>query len=302
MGDFAGKIKVMARDQLLAWLDDLAGRSTLIGPKPVGEKILYKPVRHSAEIALDFTKTDLSAKEYFLPPTETILSMKREKKGFSVEEPSLDGEQVLFGLRPCDARALRVMDALFLDKEPADPYYAERRGKTTLIGLACREMGEQCFCTSLGLAPDEANDVDLMLTEIEGGYAVQVVTDKGKALLGAVALQEVEGVPPKPIVHQEKVPILEAGKWPEHFDAPYWARLSDRCLSCRLCTYVCPTCRCSTFATPRYRIKRSSDCGPGIAAWPRATAASPAGTIPAPPRQNVCATAFTANSVITPRI
>jgi len=244
MGDFAGKIKVMARDQLLAWLDDLAGRSTLIGPKPVGEKILYKPVRHSAEIALDFTKTDLSAKEYFLPPTETILSMKREKKGFSVEEPSLDGEQVLFGLRPCDARALRVMDALFLDKEPADPYYAERRGKTTLIGLACREMGEQCFCTSLGLAPDEANDVDLMLTEIEGGYAVQVVTDKGKALLGAVALQEVEGVPPKPIVHQEKVPILEAGKWPEHFDAPYWARLSDRCLSCRLCTYVCPTCRC----------------------------------------------------------
>lgn len=245
MGDFAGKIiKAISRDHLLAWLGELAGRSTLIGPKPVGEKILYKPVRSSAEIVLDFTKTDLSAKEHFLPSTEAILSMKREKKGFNVEESSLDGEQIIFGLRPCDARALRVLDALFLEEEPADPYYAERREKTTLIGLACREMGDQCFCTSLGLAPDEPNDVDLMLAEIEGGYAVQVVTDKGKALLGAVALQEVGGVPPKPAVHQEKVPILEVGEWPERFDDLFWSRLSDRCLSCRLCTYVCPTCRC----------------------------------------------------------
>jgi len=237
-------MKAISRDHLLAWLGELAGRSTLIGPKPVGEKILYKPVRSSAEIVLDFTKTDLSAKEHFLPSTEAILSMKREKKSFNVEESSLDGEQIIFGLRPCDARALRVLDALFLEEEPADPYYAERREKTTLIGLACREMGDQCFCTSLGLVPDEPNDVDLMLAEIEGGYAVQVVTDKGKALLGAVALQEVGGVPPKPAVHQEKVPILEVGEWPERFDDLFWSRLSDRCLSCRLCTYVCPTCRC----------------------------------------------------------
>jgi len=237
-------MKAMSRDRLLAWLEELAGRSTLIGPRIVGEKILYKPVHHSAEIVLDFAKTDLSAKEYFLPSTEAILSVKREKKGFDVEEPSLHGRQIIFGLRPCDARALRVLDALFLNKEPADPYYAERREKTTLIGLACREMGDECFCTSLGLAPDEANDVDLMLTEMAGEYAIRAVTAKGKALLGAAVLQEVEGVPPNPFVRQKQVPILEVGKWPERFDSPFWAHLSDRCLSCRLCTYVCPTCRC----------------------------------------------------------
>jgi ferredoxin len=36
-------------------------------------------------------------------------------------------------------------------------------------------------------------------------------------------------------------------KWPEHFNNEYWAKISERCLSCRACSYVCPTCRC--FAT-----------------------------------------------------
>jgi ferredoxin len=32
--------------------------------------------------------------------------------------------------------------------------------------------------------------------------------------------------------------------WPQHFEDAYWARLADRCLGCRACAYVCPTCRC----------------------------------------------------------
>jgi ferredoxin len=149
----------------------------------------------------------------------------------------------VFGLRPCDARALRVLDALFLEQEPVDPYYAERREKTTLVGLACREMGDECFCTSLGLALDEAGDVDLMLAEVDGRFAVQAVNEKGEAILGDLALEEVAGFPPKVSVRGE-TPIPEPEAWPEHFEDRYWSRLADRCLSCRLCTYVCPTCRC----------------------------------------------------------
>jgi len=172
-----------------------------------------------------------------------ILSIERAKEGVRVEEPPVGEERVIFGVRPCDARALRVLDALFLEEEPVDPYYAERREKTTLVGLACREMGEECFCTSLGLMPDDAADVDLMLTEMEGGYAVQVVTEKGRAILGDLALEQVDGAPPGPAV-REKTPVPEAEAWPLHFDDVYWSRLADYCLSCRLCTYVCPTCRC----------------------------------------------------------
>jgi len=250
-------MQVTTREHLTAWLDGLAGHMTLIAPKTVEQRVLYRPVADSSEIAFDFARTDLPVKEHFLPPTDVLLSIEKGKEGVRLEEPSLEGERTVFGLRPCDARALRVLDALFL-KEPADPYYAERREKTTLVGLACREMGEQCFCTSLGLAPDEAGDVDVMLTEMEEGggegergrggegrrrYAVQVMTEKGEAILGALNLDKVEGAMPVAAVGS-KTPVLEAGEWPRLFERAYWARLADRCLSCRLCTYVCPTCRC----------------------------------------------------------
>jgi sulfhydrogenase subunit beta (sulfur reductase) len=236
-------MKVASPENLAAWLDGLSKSFTLIAPQVVEEQVLFKPVMDSSEISLDSAKTDLSVKEYFLPPTHVVLSIQRGEEGVSVEEPTAEEERVIFGVRPCDARALRVLDALFLEEEPVDPYYAERREKTVLIGVACKEMGEECFCTSFDLAPDDPSDVDLMLTEADGGYAVMAVTKKGKAVLGDMVLEEVKGTPPKPAV-REKVPILQTEAWPAQFEHPYWARLGDRCLSCRLCTYVCPTCRC----------------------------------------------------------
>jgi len=242
-------MNVTTRADLTAWLDRLAERLTLIAPTAVEDQLLYQPVDGSSEITFDFVKTDLPVKEYFLPATHALLSIERGKEGIRLEEPTLEEERVIFGLRPCDARAIRVLDALFLEEEPVDPYYAERREKTTLVGLACQEMGDECFCNSLGLELDDPSDVDLMLTEItgreapEGGYAVRVVTEKGKAILSGLMLEEVAGSPPK-LAFRGQTPILEAEAWPEHFDDAYWARLADRCLSCRVCTYVCPTCRC----------------------------------------------------------
>jgi ferredoxin len=38
--------------------------------------------------------------------------------------------------------------------------------------------------------------------------------------------------------------IPEAPVWPKKFEDTFWAEMSERCLSCRICAYVCPTCRC----------------------------------------------------------
>jgi ferredoxin len=255
-------MKATTRDGVASWLDGLAARVTLIAPRAVGDQTRFIPVTGSAEIAFGSGKTDLPAKEHFLPSTHVLFSIEKEKGSVAIREPAAPGERVLFGVRPCDARALRVLDALFLQQEPVDPYYAERRAKTTLIGLACSEMGDTCFCTSLGIAPDDAGDVDLMLIQVgegpEPSYAVRVVTGKGEAILDGLRLEEGEVAPPRPAIG-EQTRVLEPEAWPARFEDAYWARLADRCLSCRLCAYVCPTCRCFDVRddeTPKREIER----------------------------------------------
>ena len=61
----------------------------------------------------------------------------------------------------------------------------------------------------------------------------------------------------------EKLPLaglsadaFGAGKTEQYFDAPEWDSLSEACLGCGTCTFICPTCQC-------YDIK-DFDTGHGI--------------------------------------
>lgn len=241
------------------WLDTLAQKVTLIAPVPsnIGEApglahlpaagmyALYRPVGSADEIVWDFQRTVISAREFLFPKTETLFTIETDVRGeVTLHETKMEGQQVIFGIRPCDARGIRVLDAIMLEQEPADAYYAQRRRNTTLVGLSCPEMWENCFCTSVGGAPNASDDVDILLTQVEGGYAVEIVTEKGERLAQGMALQEVEGlVLPEPRLNEMFETPTEQ-QWLDSFDDVYWDRVGERCLSCRACVYVCPTCRC----------------------------------------------------------
>lgn len=230
------------KDALQAWLKNLLASHTVIAPKQESGMVLYKPVSSPEEIAWDFERTDLSAKEHFLPMSEALFTLKRGPEGPSLHTPELEKPQVLFAARPCDAQALAVLDALLL-QEPADPYYAGRRARTTIVALACSKLHNGCFCTSVGGGPDNRRNSDAMLWEVDGGYAVEALSDKGKALLAGLELQQVDKELPKAEVG-ETIEIVPSEEWPAAFGDVYWARLSDRCLGCRVCAYDCPTCYC----------------------------------------------------------
>ena len=237
-------MKATSRRNLATWLDALAERCSVIAPRLVEDELLYGPVTSSAEAVFDFERTALSPKTYFLPDTQVILEVEKRGKEVTLSEPAVEQEQVIFGVRPCDARGLRALEALLLDRPPPDTYYAERRKKTTIIGLACPRLWDDCFCTSLGGAPDDASDVDLMLYEDDIGYLVLEITDKGAALMEGLEAEETERAAPVADTSGERVPVLPPDAWGALFDDVYWQRLADRCLSCHACTYVCPTCRC----------------------------------------------------------
>ena len=93
--------------------------------------------------------------------------------------------------------------------------------------------------------------MDVMLYPLEEGYLVEVVSEKGQALLDTFALQSSELSPGQAenqllfrYKRAEEYPLPDQSAWSGQFEDAYWDQMSERCLSCRICAYVCPTCRC----------------------------------------------------------
>ena len=240
--------------QLQDWLARMMKDRTVIAPtRAIEDLVRYQPVNSPDAIAFDFTRTAISPKEFFLPASEAILTIERVRQiaagsnnpewNVKLGEPELDRSQVLFAIRPCDTHALLALDALLL-QEPVDAYYARRRKQTTLIGLACEHPGATCFCTSLSFAPDDSNGMDVMLYPVEGGYALEAQTEKGQVLTDNLALAPYRGERPQKTWLPAEFSVPPRVVWTQLFNDPHWGRLADRCLSCKICAYVCPTCRC----------------------------------------------------------
>jgi sulfhydrogenase subunit beta (sulfur reductase) len=239
---------VLSKNSLIHWLDQIASQMRLIAPRDIAGNILYRLVNNAAEITWDYTRPVLSIKDVFFPPTEVLFTIEKIGNEVNIRETSPEGEQVLFGVRPCDAHGLQALDALFIATQPIDPYYMRRRENTILVGLGCPEMGATCFCTTMGGAPDDPRHMDLMLHAIEDVYLLDIVTEKGAFLLERYPLVVEPGIQPgtfiRPEITTERLSYPALDCWPEHFNQPYWEEIAERCLSCRACAYVCPTCRC----------------------------------------------------------
>jgi ferredoxin len=229
---------------LADWVEGLHATHRVIAPVRRGGQVVFQEIARAGEIAWDAGRADFPAKEFFLPASEAIVTWQPTEDGVRAETPLTSRPQVLLGARPCDAHALEVMDRLFLD-DPVDLYYAERRARTTLVGLTCADgPWEGCFCTTLAGGPAERRHLDVLLATVDGGYAVDVVSEKGHALVASARLEELGGRTARPAPDVATLPLAEADAWRRRFDDAYWGELAERCLGCRTCTYDCPVCYC----------------------------------------------------------
>ena len=97
-----------------------------------------------------YRNTVVPPKANFLPQMEEMFRFQKDKEGYQIELPPDEAKQLLFGIRPCDARAMAIIDPNFKDLYK-DPYYLTRRDSAILVGLGCMNPGESCFCTSMGV-------------------------------------------------------------------------------------------------------------------------------------------------------
>jgi len=245
-------VKLISHDNLDQLLEGLRKRGTVYAPGRDAEGEIALLEFQPETLALEYRNFPLPPKAFFLPQQQTLLLL-RDKKWVEPELPA--GERFLLGVRPCDARALTLLDRVFIDGEQSDPYYARLREKTTVIGLACTEAMPSCFCASVGGGPGDSTGMDVLAVALENGLLLRAATPKGEELLAAAsdllsepgpeAVQEAEervhGVEAQlvPVVTADSARRLAQG-----YEAPLWEAAGRKCLGCGTCSFLCPTCHC----------------------------------------------------------
>jgi ferredoxin len=288
-------MKFLSQDGLEEFLAYLARDARVLAPVKTEGVVQYQEWEPGVAVELDVLLAKQSPKEFVFPQSETCLRFHYTMAEGEEEAPSPAGvstepaqaelevseggepaqpptvlaretlvvdsdppapPQVVFGLRPCDARGFVQMDNVFggYGGFYFDPFYNSRREATALVAVTCRDPRSTCFCTAIGGNPAGTEGVDVLLTQVEGGFAAEAVTPKGEGLLAFEGFVEAEAgkaeaaqAVKESAAERIEAPFsLEAVKeaLPKGLEDPRWHDLAMRCISCGTCTYVCPNCYC----------------------------------------------------------
>lgn len=244
-------------------------KNAVYAPVKDGDVTNYKFWDEEKEVCLTNLNTVKSPKDIFFPQSENLVAFKRNEKTIDIIENKDPSEPtVLFGVRACDLKGIEVLDKVFL-AEPVDTYYAKRRETVTVVALACKEPEETCFCNVFGIDP--TNPVADATAWISGDELyIKADTEKGESILNtakdllsetddsevAKQREEVKEIMKKLPFADLSLESFDGEHLMEKFESEKWKELSQSCLGCGTCTFVCPTCQC-------YDI-RDYDTGHGI--------------------------------------
>ncbi len=246
--------KTIKKENIFSLLDTLAEKYQLFAPVEKDGIINFAEVSGTDQIALEFYNTKESPKKFFFPQSETLYSYSKDK-GRNVPQRSAEKQRVLFGIRPCDAEAITILDEVFDSPDFKDPYFITKRKNTTIFSFACNKPQISCFCASLNSGPFSEAGSDVLIIDLPEKYLFQAITDKGKKLL-----EELQDLKPAEKSDTEQVEKLKTAaqnkikkqiqtdglteKLDDIFDHHVWDKIHEKCIGCGICTYLCPTCHC----------------------------------------------------------
>ncbi|MGN0446253.1 MAG: 4Fe-4S dicluster domain-containing protein [Acutalibacteraceae bacterium] len=198
-----------------------------------------------------------SAKDFFFPQVEDMMAFRLQDQNIDIMDTRKSCEDyVIFGVRACDVRSFDILDNVYLS-DPVDTYYKNRRDHGTVVSIACSRPAETCFCGTFGIdASNAGGDVQGWIAEEK--LWMEPLTEKGEAFLEKIDELTSEADPAPAETEKEKIRTildqlpLKDVKVPEKmrsdslgvFSDPKWAELSEACMGCGTCTFVCPTCQC----------------------------------------------------------
>lgn len=263
----------IARQDFSAHLSSLIGTGPdIIGVVPKGKRFAYAVLEKGDAFTLDYDETILPPKKYLMPPRETLLTFK-PLDVHSYQQVTEARPQVLVGVHPCDLAAIALLDKAFSEGQ-RDCNYLLRRERTTLVGINLTQPYEYRFNSAAMLVPAYAA-ADVMLTDLgEGTLAVEVLTERGKALLqgskataAPATLQKTIDARKSAVKDTLELPVKGAelpAFLADKEDSPVFEARAKKCFSCGSCVLVCPTCYCFDV---REELDLSLQSGERVRVW-----------------------------------
>jgi sulfhydrogenase subunit beta (sulfur reductase) len=229
------------------------GSSDIIGPVAAANRFSFEVLTAAADLCLDYDETTQSPRKFLMPSRDALLTYTTRDaashKAVYDERP-----RVIIGVHPGDLTAIALYDKAYSEGE-ADTQYCTRRANTTLVGLYPTRAYTYRFTGSMIRESDPYLSADLMMVDMgDKTYAVEIVTDRGGALIGEAATRPASAATITAMAERKKavkdalklpvapeeLPGLLAGK--ERHET--FTKRGDKCFSCGSCVNVCPTCVC----------------------------------------------------------
>ena len=242
---------ILEKKNLSNFLTALAPEYQVFAPVKRGEYTQFEALTANEELALDDAhNTRVPPKALFLPMSETLMSYR--PNGRAEMAALAEEKRVVFGMRPCDAQAVALLDTVFEAEDYNDPYWRQRRDNILVFGLGCNQPCASCFCNSVESGPFSTLGQEVTLTDLGDAYYLQLNDTKAEGLLEglpkaspqqeseaqAIQKQAAESMP-GPFKTAEVKAELDS-----NFNSAFWSEISAACLGCGICTFLCPTCFC----------------------------------------------------------
>src|ERR1019366_4794819 len=131
----AVKILKLPKEKLDLFASVVQQFGELHAPVEQDGKYAFKRLARWSDARLEYDRTILPPKKYYLPPRETLFRY-RPGEGFVPHTEGLDQRIILFGVHACDVYAINILDRVFAGKYH-DPYYQARRANNTTTPPRC---------------------------------------------------------------------------------------------------------------------------------------------------------------------
>lgn len=241
---YNNEMRTVAKDKITDMLSFLAGSYQVFAPTIKSDSSIgFDQFDDTKQITLDFSNTES-------PPADL----------FFTKQENTQKHRIIFGLRPCDAKSLALMDKVVNSENAETSDYINNRENTTIVVLACSDPETTCFCTSVQLGPFSANCADVFVIDIGDKYLLDPITKKGQKIMDC--LTDLPPAQTEDVYPLARLQDEAEAKIAKRFEAESLAeKLNDisesithkfscfvaahglaGCVGCGRCLRNCPTC------------------------------------------------------------